>query len=84
MRRLVRLDPLEPQPDILTCAKGITSGYLPMGAVLAAPWVAEPFWARGAGVWRHGYTYSGHAVVAAVAIANIAILEREELCARAL
>jgi adenosylmethionine-8-amino-7-oxononanoate aminotransferase len=72
------------EPDILTCAKGITSGYLPMGAVLAAPWVAEPFWARGAGVWRHGYTYSGHAAVAAVAIANIAILEREQLCARAL
>ena len=72
------------EPDILTCAKGITSGYLPMGAVVAAPWVAEPFWARGAGMWRHGYTYSGHAVVAAVAIANIAILEREGLCARAM
>jgi putrescine aminotransferase len=72
------------EPDILTCAKGITSGYLPMGAVVAAPWVAEPFWARGSGVWRHGYTYSGHAAVAAVAIANIAILEREHLCARGL
>ena len=35
-------------PDIVTCAKGITSGYLPMGGVIAAPWVAEPFWADGA------------------------------------
>jgi putrescine---pyruvate transaminase len=71
-------------PDIVTCAKGITSGYLPMGAVLAAPWVAEPFWAPGAGLWRHGYTYSGHAAVAAAALVNIAIMEREDLCGRAL
>jgi putrescine---pyruvate transaminase len=71
-------------PDIVTCAKGITSGYLPMGAVLAAPRVAEPFWAPGAGPWRHGYTYSGHAAVAAAALANIAIMEREDLCSRAL
>jgi putrescine aminotransferase len=72
------------EPDIVTCAKGITSGYLPMGAVLAAPQVAEPFWASGAGMWRHGYTYSGHAAVAAAALANLDILEREELCGRAL
>ena len=72
------------EPDIMTCAKGITSGYLPMGAVVAAPWVAEPFYARGAGIWRHGYTYSGHATVAAAALANIDILEREDLPGRAL
>ncbi len=72
------------EPDILTCAKGITSGYLPMGAVLASPEVAEPFWARDAGVWRHGYTYSGHAAVAAAALANLDIIEREDLCARGL
>jgi adenosylmethionine-8-amino-7-oxononanoate aminotransferase len=72
------------EPDIVTCAKGITSGYLPMGAVLAAPEVAEPFWATGAGMWRHGYTYSGHAAVAAAALANLDILEREDLCGRAL
>jgi putrescine---pyruvate transaminase len=71
-------------PDIVTCAKGITSGYLPMGAVLAAPQVAEPFWAKGAGMWRHGYTYSGHAAVAAAALANLDIMEREDLCGRAL
>ena len=71
-------------PDIVTCAKGITSGYLPMGGVIAAPWVAEPFWKRGAGLWRHGYTYSGHATVAAAALANLGIMEREDLCGRAL
>jgi adenosylmethionine-8-amino-7-oxononanoate aminotransferase len=72
------------EPDIVTYAKGITSGYLPMGGVIAAPWVAEPFWGEGAGPWRHGYTYSGHAAVAAAALANVAILEREALAERAL
>lgn len=72
------------EPDIVTCAKGITSGYLPMGAVIAAPWVAEPFWAPGAGVWRHGYTYSGHATAAAAALVNLDIMAREDLCARAM
>ena len=71
------------EPDIVTCAKGITSGYLPMGAVIAAPWIAGPFWSPGAGVWRHGYTYSGHATVAAAALANVDIMGREDLCARA-
>ena len=71
-------------PDILTCAKGITSGYLPMGAAIAAPWVAEPFWSEGSGLWRHGYTYSGHATVAAAALTNLDIMEREGLCERAL
>ncbi len=73
----------ELEPDIITCAKGITSGYLPMGAVIAAPWIAEPFWAEGAGVWRHGYTYSGHAAASAAALANLDIMEREGLCERA-
>ena len=72
------------EPDLLTCAKGITSGYLPMGAVIAAPSVAEPFWAPGAGMWRHGYTYAGHATVAAAALANLDILEHEGLPQRAL
>ena len=72
------------RPDLITCAKGITSGYLPMGAVIASPAVAEPFWKPGAGLWRHGYTYSGHATVAAAALANIDILEREALPKRAL
>jgi len=74
----------ELEPDILACAKGITSGYLPMGAVVAAPRVWETFWAPEAGIWRHGYTYSGHATVAAAALANVAIIERDDLCGRAL
>ena len=84
LRRLVRLHAASASsPTSSTCAKGITSGYLPLGAVLAAPRVAEPFWAEGAGMWRHGYTYSGHAAVAAAALANIDILEREGLPTRA-
>jgi adenosylmethionine-8-amino-7-oxononanoate aminotransferase len=74
----------ELRPDLITCAKGITSGYLPMGAVVASPRVAEPFWNGTAGLWRHGYTYSGHATVAAAAMANLDILEREALPKRAL
>jgi putrescine aminotransferase len=68
------------EPDFVTTAKGLTSGYLPMGAVLVAPRVAEPFYRRDAGVWlRHGYTYSGHPTAAAVALANLDIVEREHL-----
>lgn len=68
------------EPDIVTTAKGLTSGYLPMGAVLVAPKVAEPFFKPGGDVWwRHGYTYSGHATAAAVALGNLAIIEREGL-----
>jgi adenosylmethionine-8-amino-7-oxononanoate aminotransferase len=70
------------EPDVMVCAKGISSGYVPLGAVVAAPAVAEPFWAKGAGMWRHGYTYSGHAAVAAGALVNIDILEREDLPGR--
>ncbi|MBA3233251.1 MAG: aspartate aminotransferase family protein [Propionibacteriales bacterium] len=68
------------EPDMITTAKGLTSGYLPMGAVLVAPKVSEPFFKPDAGVWwRHGYTYSGHAVAAVVALANLDIVEREHL-----
>jgi putrescine---pyruvate transaminase len=70
------------QPDLITCAKGLTSGYMPLGAVIASPRVAEPFFRAGAPVWRHGYTYSGHATAAAVGLANLDILEREGLIAR--
>jgi adenosylmethionine-8-amino-7-oxononanoate aminotransferase len=71
------------EPDLITCAKGITSGYLPLGAVIAAPRVWEPFAAEGAGMFRHGYTYSGHAAVSAAALANLDIIESESLLARA-
>ncbi|MGW4848191.1 aminotransferase family protein [Nocardia brasiliensis] len=70
------------EPDLMTTAKGLTSGYLPMGAVFIAPRVAEPFF--GGGVWwRHGYTYGGHAGSAAAALANLDIVERENLLAEA-
>ena len=71
------------EPDLITCAKGITSGYLPLGAVIAGPTVWEPFWREGAGMFRHGYTYSGHAAVSAAALANLDIIEREGLVRRA-
>jgi adenosylmethionine-8-amino-7-oxononanoate aminotransferase len=67
-------------PDIITCAKGITSGYVPLGAVITGQRVSEPFFTRGV-MWRHGYTYSGHATAAAAALANLDVLEREKLVA---
>jgi putrescine---pyruvate transaminase len=72
------------QPDMITFAKGVTSGYLPAGGVIAAPRVWEPFYAQGAPLFRHGYTYSGHPTVAAAALANLDLMEREQLSARAL
>jgi putrescine aminotransferase len=69
------------QPDIVTGAKGVTSGYIPLGTVMVSPRVAEPFWRRGTGPWRHGYTYSGHATACAVALANLDLIESESLLA---
>ena len=66
-------------PDLVTFAKGVTSGYLPLGGVIVGARVREPFWTAGAGVWRHGYTYSGHATATAAAHANLDIMEREGL-----
>jgi len=69
------------QPDIVSMAKGISSGYLPISAVGVADHVVDTM--RGAGsAFVHGYTYSGHPTCAAVALANIDILEREGLVAR--
>jgi adenosylmethionine-8-amino-7-oxononanoate aminotransferase len=65
-------------PDLITTAKGLTSGYAPMGAVIASDRVAEPF-LSGDVVFQHGLTFGGHPVAAAVALANIELLEREEL-----
>lgn len=67
------------RPDLVTSAKGLTSGYLPLGAVLVGPRVRDALWAEDAGMFRHGYTYSGHAAACAVAIANLDIIEREGL-----
>jgi putrescine aminotransferase len=70
------------EPDLVLTAKGLTSGYLPMGAVLVAGAVAEPFWSSPGALWRHGYTYSGHAAAAAAALANLDIIEAEGLVGR--
>ena len=70
-------------PDLMIVAKGLTSGYLPLGAVIAGPKVTEPFWRPGsAEVFRHGYTYSAHPTACAVGLANLDILAREQLVAR--
>jgi putrescine---pyruvate transaminase len=72
------------QPDMITCAKGITSGYVPLGAVIASRRVSEPFWGEGSTQFlAHGYTYSGHATACAVGIANLDLIEREGLLQRA-
>lgn len=67
------------EPDLVTIAKGLTSGYLPAGAVLCGPRVRDMLWSSEAGAFRHGYTYSGHPTVCAVALANLDIIEREDL-----
>lgn len=71
------------EPDLMTVAKGLTSGYAPLGAVIVSGRVAEPFFRDGAtAVLRHGYTYSGHPTACAVALANLDVLERERLIDR--
>ena len=63
-------------PDIITCAKGLTSGYSPIGAMIASDRLFEPF-NDGKTVFGHGYTFGGHPVSSAVALANLDIFERE-------
>jgi putrescine---pyruvate transaminase len=72
------------QPDLVTFAKGVSSGYMPLGGVLVGERVRAPFWDKDVpgAVFRHGYTYSGHAGAAAAAMANLDILEAEGLVAR--
>jgi adenosylmethionine-8-amino-7-oxononanoate aminotransferase len=65
-------------PDIITCAKGMTSGYSPIGAMIASDRLFEPF-KTGQTSFPHGYTFGGHPVSAAVAMANLDIFEREGL-----
>ena len=66
-------------PDVITTAKGLTSAAVPMGAMIVADHVAEPFM-EGTASFAHGFTFGGHPVAAAVALANIDILEDEDLC----
>jgi adenosylmethionine-8-amino-7-oxononanoate aminotransferase len=68
-------------PDLITTAKGLTSGYVPMGACIVAERVAATFESADA-AFAHGLTFGGHPVAAAVALANLDVLEREELLAR--
>jgi adenosylmethionine-8-amino-7-oxononanoate aminotransferase len=65
-------------PDIVTTAKGLTSAYVPMGAMIVSDRLAEPFLA-GDEVFQHGLTFGGHPVAAAVALANIDLMERDDL-----
>ncbi|WP_232677759.1 aspartate aminotransferase family protein [Nocardioides sp. R-C-SC26] len=64
------------QPDIITCAKGITSGYAPLGAMIASDRLMEPFLAEGA-MFAHGYTFGGHPVSTAVGLRNLQLFESE-------
>jgi adenosylmethionine-8-amino-7-oxononanoate aminotransferase len=70
-------------PDVITVAKGLTSAYAPMGAVIASDRLAEPFM-RGKESFTHGFTFAGHPVAAAVAMANLDVFEREDLCGQVL
>jgi putrescine aminotransferase len=67
-------------PDLMTLAKGITSGYLPLGATLVGDEIAAAL--EGGGTLAHGFTYTGHPVPCAAALANLDILERERLVER--
>jgi len=66
------------QPDIITCAKGMTSGYVPLGAMIASERLAEPF-LHGTNWFAHGVTFGGHPVASAVALANLDVFAREDL-----
>lgn len=68
-------------PDLITFAKGVTSGYIPLGGVLVGDRVAHTLVERG-GEFAHGYTYSGHPVACAVAAANLRLVQREGLVER--
>jgi adenosylmethionine-8-amino-7-oxononanoate aminotransferase len=66
-------------PDMITTAKGISSAYAPLGAVITADHIAEPF-LHGKAIFNHGFTFGGHPISCAVGLANIDVIEREDLC----
>lgn len=72
------------KPDLITFAKGVTSGYAPLGGVLVAPALWQPFYVDDAATpsFRHGVTYAGHATACAVALANLDVLEADNLIPR--
>jgi adenosylmethionine-8-amino-7-oxononanoate aminotransferase len=71
------------QPDIVTTAKGLTSGYAPMGAMIVSDRIADDFM-DGTAMFAHGFTFGGHPMCAAMAMANLDIFEREDLCGHVL
>ncbi len=71
------------RPDLMILAKALTSGYQPLGAVVASDRVTEPFLAGEGAAFKHGYTYSGHATACAAALANLDLIEEEGLIGRA-
>lgn len=71
-------------PDMITFAKGVTSGYAPLGGVLVSDRVAAPFVEDEGRMYMHGLTFGGHPVSCAVALANIDILENEDICGNVL
>jgi adenosylmethionine-8-amino-7-oxononanoate aminotransferase len=66
------------QPDVITFAKGVTSGYAPLGGMMVSDRLMEPF-ADGPATFLHGVTFAGHPVSAAVALANLDVFEKEDL-----
>jgi len=65
-------------PDIITCAKGITAGYAPLGAMIVSDRLAEPF-QEGDVAFQHGFTWAGHPLSASIALTSIGIIERENV-----
>jgi adenosylmethionine-8-amino-7-oxononanoate aminotransferase len=72
------------EPDLITFAKGVTCGFLPLGGVVAASHIAAPFFDEPGNIFRHGYTYSGHAACCAAGLAVMDIIEREDILSRAM
>ena len=71
------------RPDLIVLAKGITSGYLPLGGVVVSPRVVEPFWGAPGRVFAHGSTYAGHPACCAAGLANLDLLAAHDLVGRA-
>ena len=71
------------KPDLVTFAKGVSSGYLPVSGVLISPQIVEILEQDGDWIFRHGFTYSGHPTCTAAAVANLKLLESEQLLTRA-
>jgi adenosylmethionine-8-amino-7-oxononanoate aminotransferase len=71
------------QPDMITVAKGLTSAYAPMGGVISSDRVAAPFM-EGDASFAHGFTFAGHPIASAIALANLDVFEREDLCGHVL